>query len=84
MIDGKEVTGKISTNIILKFESNIDIVIVRSALICWLTWTASINIAANDVIIPIGLLFMAILCLRCHPCCSVHAIDICSSNGKSV
>jgi hypothetical protein len=34
MIDGKEATGKISTNIILKFESNIAIVIVCSALIC--------------------------------------------------
>jgi len=84
MIDGKEVTGKISTNVILRFGSNIAIVIVCSALICWLTWTASINIAADNAIIPIGLLIMAILCLRCRSCCSVHAIDICSSNGKSV
>jgi hypothetical protein len=80
----KKSQEKLSTNIILKFESNIAIVIVRSALICWLTWTASINIAADDVIIPIGLLIMAILSLRCCSCCSVHAIDICSSNGKSV
>ena len=77
MIDGKEVTGKKSTNI-----SNIAIVLVRSALICWFTWTASVNIAADDVIIPIGLLTI-ILCLRCCSC-SVHAIDICSSNGRSV
>jgi len=63
-----------STNI-----SNIAIVLVRSALICWFTWTASVNIAADDVIIPIGLL----ICLRCCSC-SVHAIDICSSNGRSV
>jgi hypothetical protein len=85
MIDGKEVTGKVSMNIILEFESNIAIVLVRSSLICWLTWTASINIAADDVIIPIGLLIIAILILRCRSCCSVHAIDICSSNnGRSV
>jgi hypothetical protein len=83
MIDGKEVTGKVSMNIILKFESNIAIVLVRSALICWFACTASINIATDDVIIPIGLLLMAILYLRCRSC-SVHAIDICSSNnGRS-
>ena len=34
MIDGKEVTGKVSMNIILEFESNIAIVSVCSALIC--------------------------------------------------
>jgi len=79
MMDGKEVTGKESTNI-----SNIAIVLVRSALICWFTWTASVNIAADDVIIPIGLLSMAIFTLRCHSCTG-HVIDVCSSsNGRSV
>jgi hypothetical protein len=49
---------------------------VRVFLICWFTWTASVNMAADDIVVPISVVIMTYL--RCLPF-SVQAIGVCSS-----
>jgi len=56
------------------------IIAVRAFLICWFTWTASVNTAADDIVVPISVVIMT--CLRCLPFL-VQAIGVCSSVIKN-
>jgi hypothetical protein len=63
-----------STKMLWSYESKY-ITAVRAFLICWFTWTASVNMAADDIVVPISVVIMTYL--RCLPF-SVQAMGVCS------
>jgi hypothetical protein len=52
------------------------VIIVQAFLTCWFTWTASVNIATDDLVVPTSVVIMT--CLRCVPF-SAQVIDVCSA-----
>jgi hypothetical protein len=52
------------------------IILVRAVLVCWFTWTASVSINADDLVIPISV--VVITCLRFLRF-SDQVVDVCSA-----